>query len=238
MKDLYDSFDECLSLAPEELKDLVELLVSVGCIQGHAKRGTALGLQGDTANWLFLILSGQVKVMICDSDGQEKAISILHDKAVLLGESGFFSKKSYNASMFAKTDVDYIPITRRELEAAIAIRPQLAWKIINSMGKKIYHLTCEVAELSFYDINTRLAEKLLNLAAENGEIHNSGEIFIKIRLTDEELAALLGTSREVITRHMSRFQKLGILRRENRQIVISDIAALRLAGAKEKQSLD
>ena len=238
MKDLYDSFDERLSISSEELNDLIDLLESVGCPQCHARKGTALGLQGDPANWLFLILSGQVNVMICDSEGQAKTISVLHDKVVLLGESGFFSKKSYNASMFAKTEVDYIPITRQELEYVIAMRPPIAWKIINSMGKKIYHLTCEVAELSFYDISTRLAEKLLDFAAESGEINHCGEITIKMRLTDEELAGLLATSREVITRHMGRFQKLGVLRRENRQIVISDIAALRLAGAREKQNTE
>lgn len=234
----YDSYDECLEVNPKELNTLIAQLTAVGCPRCHAKKEEILGLQGDTATWLFLILSGQIKVNLCDSEGQEQTITVSHDKVILIGESGFFSKKTYNASMIAKTETEYIPISRQQLEEVISAYPPLAWKIMNSMGKKIYHLTCEVAELSFYDTYTRLIEKLLNLASESGTVNECGEVILRMRLTDEELAALLATSREVITRHMSKLQKLGILRREHRQIIISDIAALRIAGARAGTSND
>lgn len=237
----YDSFDERLNVSPEELEKLVGYFLSAGCPRCRAQKGEVLELQGDDAKWLFLILSGQTKVTICDAQGQEKTISVqeaVYGNVVLVGESGFFAQRTYNGSLIAKTDIEYIRIGKMQLEEVISAYPELAWKIMNSMGKKIYHLVCEVAELSFYDTYTRLIEKLLSLAKESGEINDCGEVIIRVRLTDEELAALLATSREVITRHMGKLQKLGVLRRENRQIVLSNTTALRAAVAKAKTGLD
>ncbi len=223
---VYDRFAACLSITPAELKELTGYLDQAGCTRGKVKKGVALGRQGEKANYLFLILSGQIRITICDSEGQEKTLA-MHEKVILIGESGFFSQGTYNASMYAKTDVEFIRINRRQLERVICVYPALAWKIMDSMGKKLYLLTCEVAELSFYDIHTHLIEKLLNLAVENGEITASGEVIIRMRLTDGELAAMLASSREIITRHMGELVKQGMIRKENHLIVLTDISALR-----------
>ncbi len=222
----YDSMDESLEVTPQELQEIICLLDRLGCTIEHASKKSILGHQGETAQWLFLILSGQVKVAVVESNGQEKVLCI-NDKTIILGESGFFSRETYNATMIAKTDLDFIRIDHQHLKTAIMIYPTLAWKIMNSMGKKIYHLTCDIAELSFYDSYTRLCEKLLSLASENGSVNDKGEVVIELRLTDEELAQLLATQREVITRHLGKLKKRGILRRENQKIVICDVSALK-----------
>ena len=88
-------------------------------------------------------------------------------------------------------------------------------------------LTKEVSNLSFYDIRTRLIEKLLLLAQEYGTVDKNGTVCITSGVTDRELADMVGTSREVIARHMGSLRSQGIIKRQKRNLLLTDITILR-----------
>ena len=220
-----DSYSSCLNIRPHELAAIVEELNSLGCHKCIVPKGRALAMQGDRADCLFLILSGQIKVVVSDTEGQEKTLA-LHDKVIIVGESGFFSQGSYNASMIAKTELEYIRIDRATLDAVFRSNPNFVWLLADSMGKKLYLLTNEVSRLSFDNIRLRLMRRIYELAEEAGVTNTSGEILIPISLTDGELANMLGSSREIVCRYLNELRRRDVIHRDKHYIIVSDIDAL------------
>ncbi len=218
---------EYFPVTEEELKQICACLQNGGMYyKKHFPKNCYLGRQGEPADYLFFILSGKIKVVVSGLNGQEKILSLINP-FIMIGESGFFSQGTYNASMCAITAVECIQISHSALQYLMDHIPGFSTKLLYSMGRKIYVLTKEVSNLSFYDIRTRLIEKLLLLAQEYGTVDKNGTVCITSGVTDRELADMVGTSREVIARHMGSLRSQGIIKRQKRNLLLTDITILR-----------
>jgi len=183
-----------------------------------AERGEMLSFEGDPAGELYLVASGVVKILKTSSDGKEQILSIVRP-----GESfndvPVFDGGANPASAQAMGPVVLYGIRKTDLETTLARHPQLALNVSKVLASRVRHLVSLVEDLSFKQVIGRVAKILLENAG-NG----TGP---RPQLTQQEMAAMAGTAREVVGRSLKALEERGAISLERHRIVIKDKEALR-----------
>ena len=183
-----------------------------------AERGELLVLEGDPAEELYFVASGVVKVLKTSTEGKEQILSIVRP-----GESfndvPVFDGGTNPASAQTMGAVVLYGIHKSDLKATIAQHPKLALNVSRVLASRVRNLVSLVEDLSFKQVIGRVAKILLENAGDG-----SGP---KPRLTQQEMAAIAGTAREVVGRSLKALEEKGIIRLERNRIVIKDKEALR-----------
>jgi CRP-like cAMP-binding protein len=191
---------------------------SKAVIEKKVDKGEIIILEGETAEALFVVASGAVKIFKTSADGREQILSIVRP-----GESfndvPVFDNGLNPASAQAMTPVMLYGITRQELEAILRKHPAVALNIIKTLAHKVRQLVSLVEDLSFRHVRSRVAKILLEYAADRSEP--------RPRLTQQDIAAMAGTAREVVGRSLKSLESDGLIRLESHRVVISDKEALR-----------
>jgi len=201
------------NLNDEEL-NLVHKLV----FEKEFQRGDLITLEGETTGALYFVFSGAVKTFKTSADGKEQILSIarpggsFNDVPVFDGASNPFSAQ-------AMGPVVIYGIAKRDLDAILRDHPQVALNIINVLAGHVRHLTSLVEDLSFRPVIRRVAKILL-------EYSGGGTDSVQ-RLTQQEMAAMAGTAREVVARSLKALESKGVLRMDHHRIVITDREALK-----------
>lgn len=187
-------------------------------------RGTTIfeeGTQGDTA---YIILSGKVKVGSRAADGRENLLALL-GPADLLGELAVFDPSGRTSTATAVTNVAAVALDRAVLMACIADSPALGHQLLRSLTRRLRQTTDALSDLIFRDVPARLAKQLLALASRFGVRHGD-VIRVNHDLTQEEIAQLVGGSRESVNRALSEFSERGWIRLRGKSVLILDQPAL------------
>ena len=187
-------------------------------LERKAERGEIILYDGEPAGALFFIISGAVKVFKTSADGKEQILSIVRP-----GES-FNDAPVFDGSLNQAGAQAIVPsilyeLKKSELGSILQNHPQIAANTIKVLAGQVRQLVSLVEDLSFKHVVGRVAKILLNNAADGP---NPG-----LRLTQQEMAALAGSAREVIGRSLKTLEEDGIIRLERHRIVIADKAALR-----------
>ncbi len=182
-----------------------------------AERNDMILMEGDPANAVYFVVSGAVKVFKTSVEGKEQILCIL--KA---GESfndvAIFDGGPNPASAIAMTPVVLYGINKTDMEAIIRSYPDLAANVIRILSKRVRHFVSLVEDLSFRHVTDRLAKLLLEYATDHGPI--GGEAGGHPRLTQQEMAAMVGTAREVVGRSLKALEEEGAIRMDRHRIVI------------------
>ena len=201
------------SLNDEEL-NLVRKLV----FEKEFQRGDLITLEGEAAWALYFVFSGAVKIFKTSEDGKEQILSIarpggsFNDVPVFDGASNPFSAQ-------AMGPVVIYGIEKRDLAVILRDHPQVALNVINVLAGHVRHLTSLVEDLSFRPVIRRVAKILLE--------YSGGGTGSVQRLTQQEMAAMAGTAREVVARSLKALESTGALRIDRHRIVITDREALK-----------
>ncbi len=192
-------------------------LLSRGTIQ-HYHKGQPLFDEGDACRGLFLIQSGAVKIYKLSESGREQILAILR-AGDSVAELPLFDRAPYPASAAAlePNTILFIPLHR--FDAEMERNPRLALAIIRTLARRMRTLVDLIADLSLRQVRQRLARLLLE---ESG-----GRAEFRLEFTNEELAARLGSVRDVISRTLSGLQNDGLIRVQGRRISLLDPDALR-----------
>jgi|YNPNPStandDraft_1061719.scaffolds.fasta_scaffold25374_4 CRP/FNR family transcriptional regulator len=178
-------------------------------------RGEFLLLEGETAQAAYLILRGRVRVSKVSAEGREQVLALL-GPGEGLNLVPIFDGGPNPASAQALTEVEVYVLPRAEFLRLVEEFPQVARNVLADFAAKLRLLVGLVEDLSFRTVGARLARFLLSReAAVPGR-----------RWTQEEIAAHLGTVREVVGRVLRVWQEEGVIRRERGRIVVLDRAAL------------
>jgi len=181
-------------------------------------RGEIILLEGEPAKALYLVVSGVVKVFKTSADGKEQILYLIRP-GESFGDVPVFGGGSNLASAEAMVPVVLYGIGKRDLEAVLRDYPPVARNTIQVLSQKVEHLVSLVEDLSFRHVTGRVAKILLEHAGDkNGQ---------KQRLTQQEMAAMAGTAREMIGRSLKALEEEGTVRLERHRIVITDKEALR-----------
>jgi CRP-like cAMP-binding protein len=187
-----------------------------------AGRGEILIFEGEPAEALFFVVAGVVKVFKTSAEGKEQILRIIRP-----GESfndvPVFGGGVNLASAAALGAVALSAIKKSELEVILREYPQMALNIIQVLSLRVQELISLVEDFSFRHITGRVAKMLLEYAGDRASE--------KPRLTQQEMAALIGTAREMVGRSLKDLEERGTIRMERNRIIITNQKALRdLAG--------
>jgi CRP/FNR family transcriptional regulator len=181
-------------------------------------RGETIFLEGETAEALYLVVSGVVKIFKTSADGKEQILVIVRPGEPF-GDVPIFDGGLTPASTQAMTPVLLYGMKKRDLDTILKEHPQVALNIIKSIANRLRHLMSLVEDLSFKHVIGRVARILLERIEDD---QAPGP-----RLTQQDMAAMAGAAREVVSRSLKALEEEGVIKLDRHRIVITDKDALK-----------
>ncbi len=183
-------------------------------------RGHVVFREGDTGDRLFVVLDGKVKISRTSPDGRENLLSVL-GPGEMFGELSLFDPGARTATATTITDSRLASLDHDDLRPWLTGRPEVATHLLRALAQRLRRTNEAMADLVFSDVPGRVAKALLDLADKFGDEDAEG-VRVRHDLTQEELAQLVGASRETVNKALSEFANRGWLRLEGRSVVILD----------------
>ncbi|MBS4021825.1 MAG: Crp/Fnr family transcriptional regulator [Dethiobacter sp.] len=200
-------------------------LVGAVMIEKKYDKNTLIFMEGDRGEALFVIHQGRVKISKSTADGREQILHILRDGDIF-AEVVLFDRGPYPATAEAVEDTVVWLLLNAAMEQLLQSHPLLGVKLLRVMSKRLRQAQLLIRDLALHDAYGRLAGLLLRFARREGKTTKEG-IVLDLELTRQEMASMIGTSRETVARILSRFQKDGILLLDKQRIIILDEEKLR-----------
>jgi CRP/FNR family transcriptional regulator len=202
-------------LSDDELDELVPLVV-----KRRLKEDTVVFHEGDPASAFYLVKQGRVKIYKVAADGREQVLSILGDGQIF-GDVPVFDGGPYPATAATMADTEIYQIKREDFEDFVRRHPEVALKLLRVLGQRLRQSMALIRDLSFKQVPHRLAGLLLRLGRDYGSKTDSGTL-IDMKLSRQEIAEIVGTSRETVTRELKKMESAGMLQLKGRKIIIAD----------------
>ncbi len=186
--------------------------------------GESIFEEGQPCAGLYVVESGQIRIFKSSASGREQVLSI-DGPGSSVAELPVFDGGNYPASATAVSDATLLFVSKQDFQALCLEHPQVALKVLRVVGGRLRRLVGIIEELSFTTVHHRLAAYLVRLAKKEGKKTKEG---VEVVLPDnnQELAAQLGTVRELVSRNLSRLQAEGLVRIDGRHVLIPKPEAL------------
>jgi CRP-like cAMP-binding protein len=182
-----------------------------------AERNDMILLEEEPANAVYFVVSGVVKVFKTSVEGKEQVLCIVKP-----GESfndvAVFDGGPNPASAIAMTPVVLYGIAKADMETILREHPNLAYNVIKILSKKVRYFVSLVEDFSFRNVTDRLAKLLLEYATDHA--WSGEEAGHRPRLTQQDMAAMVGTAREVVGRSLKALEDEGAIRMDRHRIVV------------------
>ncbi len=184
-------------------------------------KGDTVFSQGEPGDSLYIVLEGKVKMGRRAPDGRESLLAVL-GPSDMFGELTVFDPGPRTATAVAVTDVRLARMWQSSLRPWMAERPQIAEQLLRVLARRLRRTNDALADLIFTDVPGRVAKTLLNMAHRFGSRDGDGSWRVTHDLTQEELAQLVGASRETVNKALADFAGRGWLRLEGKSVVLLD----------------
>ncbi|GAB3453645.1 Crp/Fnr family transcriptional regulator [Streptomonospora sediminis] len=224
---MVDETNEVLRKAPlfEALDEDGAAALRASVSEVRLGRGQTLFSEGDEGDRLYVILSGKVKLTRAAVDGRENLLSVL-GPSEMFGELSLFDPRPRTASAVAVTDAVLAGLGHDDLRPFIAQQPQVSLQLLKALANRLRRTNDVMSDLVFTDVPGRVAGQLLDLADRFGKEGEDG-LHVHHDLTQEELAQLVGASRETVNKALAEFALRGWLRIEAKAVVLLDVERMR-----------
>jgi CRP-like cAMP-binding protein len=180
-------------------------------------RGEVIFLEGDQGTALCLVAEGRIRIQLTGADGREVVITV-YGPGDFLGELALLDGEPRSADAIAQDASRVFWLQQEDFAAFLDNHPRAAMMMLASLSRRLRHTTRVVQDATFRDVPARLARVLLDLS-RNGQPAAQG-IRLESRLTQGELAAMVGASRETVNRALRGFEQRGLIGWEANRIVI------------------
>jgi CRP/FNR family transcriptional regulator, cyclic AMP receptor protein len=204
-------------------EDYGALRAGVSTVQ--LNRGERLFSEGDTGDKLYIILSGKIKLTKAAPDGRENLLSV-HGPGEMFGELSLFDPIPRTSSATAVTNAELAGVAHEDLRSWLTTRPEVAMHLLQALARRLRRINEVKADLVFTDVPGRVAKALLDLAERFGVPTPAG-IQVNHDLTQEELAQLVGASRETVNKALADFAARGWLQLAAKSVLLTDVDRLR-----------
>ena len=193
-------------------QELLEPIVEQSSVQS-LQRGDMLFSEGEEANNLYIVLEGRVAIANRSFDGRESVVALM-ESGDLFGEMPLFRPdgRSADARVLENSSVVVIPYV--PVKSLYQEHPEMLWKIVDMLAERLKVMDVALADSMFLDVTGRTAKRLLELAGTDEEF--------ELPVTQEELAGMIGASRERVNKSIASFIKLGWLAQKGEKYVILD----------------
>ncbi len=206
--DLLASVEMLAKLTSDELDQL-----SVSAEQRKLRRGDTLFVEGDISSELFVVVSGRIAIAKRSGDGRESVIALM-ERGDLFGEMPLFDSQGRSAQARALEPSQVVTIPYTALREVYESRPDLLWGVTEMLTQRLRVLDEALADSMFLDVTGRTAKRLLELAGDAEEF--------SLPVTQEELAGMVGASRERVNKAIASFIRLGWIEQQERRYRIVD----------------
>ncbi|MEO3937760.1 Crp/Fnr family transcriptional regulator [Dermatophilaceae bacterium Soc4.6] len=188
------------------------------------ERGDVLFREGDPGDTLYVIGEGKVKLGRTSPDGRENLIAIL-GPGEMFGELSLFDPGPRTMTATAVAEVQLMGLGNESLTGLLSGRPEVSKALLAALAQRLRRTNEHLADLVFTDVPGRVAKALLDLATRFGRPVENG-VMVSHDLTQEELAQLVGASRETVNKALADFASRGWLRLEARAVLLMDVERL------------
>ena len=182
------------------------------------RRSSVVFEEGEPGDRVFLILAGKVKISRRSTDGRENLLAVL-GPGDIFGELSLFDPGPRTATATAVTDVELASLEHSALKPWLTERPEAAELLLRVLARRLRRTNNNLADLIFTDVPGRVAKQLLQLAQRFGT-QEGGALRVTHDLTQEEIAQLVGASRETVNKALADFAHRGWLRLEGKSVLI------------------
>jgi CRP/FNR family cyclic AMP-dependent transcriptional regulator len=187
-------------------------------------KGEVLFYEGEPGNDLFLILEGKIKLGHASTDGRESLMAVL-GPGEMFGELSLFDPGPRTSTAKALTETHALRLSNAQLMPWLAGRPEVAASLLQALARRLRRTNEAMADLVFSDVPGRVAKALMELGEKFGTLTPNG-LLVTHDLTQEELAQLVGASRETVNKALADFSQRGWITLESRQVLILDVDRL------------
>jgi len=179
-------------------------------------RNTMIIGAGDPTDSLYIVISGRLKVLMSDEQGREVILSML-GPGEFFGEMGLLDDSPRSASVLTVEPCDLLSISKTDFKRSLAENFDLSLMVMRGLVKRLREADQKIGSLALMDVYGRVARLLLEMAEDVG-----GEKMIVKRLTKQDIAKMIGASREMVSRVMKDLQLGGYIEVRGRSIVLRD----------------
>ena len=200
-------------------EDQLRMLASV-VGRRSVPRSTTVMASGDPTDSLYIVLSGRLKVLMSDAEGKEVILSIL-GPGEFFGEMGLIDDEPRSATVMTIEPCELLSIAKRDFKKCLAENFEMAMAVMRGLVKRLREADRKIGSLALLDVYGRVARLLLDMA-ENVD----GEKIVTKRLPKQDIAKMIGASREMVSRVMKDLQMGGYIEMRGSQIVLRDTIML------------
>ncbi|AWB83220.1 CRP-like cAMP-activated global transcriptional regulator GlxR [Corynebacterium liangguodongii] len=186
----------------------------------HFPRGTTIFEEGEPGDELYIIIEGKVKLARHASDGRENLLSVM-GPSDMFGELSIFDPGPRTSSAVCVTEVTAATMNSNALRTWIESYPEISQQLLRVLARRLRRTNATLADLIFTDVPGRVAKTLLQLANRFGT-QEGGALRVNHDLTQEEIAQLVGASRETVNKALATFAHRGWIRLEGKSVLIVD----------------
>ena len=180
--------------------------VSRSVIKSRFKRGESIVEQGKKSNALSIILTGRARVMTSDSRGREVILATLHP-GDYIGEMSLIDNEPHSATVRAEVQIDVLVLGRLEFAKCMSENSSMAYAVMKGLVKRLRHANSNIESLALMDVYGRVAKALLEFSVPDA----LGNAVIRGKVSRQDLAKMVGASREMVSRVMKDLEDRGFI---------------------------
>jgi CRP/FNR family cyclic AMP-dependent transcriptional regulator len=196
-----------------ELDDAALAQVAGAAVSRELRRGDVVFAEGDEPDHLYVVEGGRIAIASKSDDGRESVFALM-ERGELFGEMGLLDGLGRSAEARALEPSQVIEIPYDPVRATFEARPELLWGVVALLAGRLRSMDSALADSVFLDVTGRTAKRLLELGGEADEF--------LLPVTQEELAGMVGASRERVNKAIASFVRLGWIDQAERRYVILD----------------
>jgi len=185
--------------------------IAAASITRSLARGNVVFREQDAPDFIYVVRRGRIGIANRSEDGRESIVALMEPGDVF-GEMGLFDGLGRSAEARALEASELLAVPYGPVRAAYEARPELLWRVVSLLAGRLRTMDAALADSVFLDVTGRTAKRLLELAGEDDRF--------ELPVTQEELAGMVGASRERVNKAIASFVKLGWLEQRDRQYVI------------------
>jgi CRP/FNR family cyclic AMP-dependent transcriptional regulator len=206
------------------LDDAASASLLANMVSVKISKGTILFAEGDGGDQLYVIAEGKLKLGTSSGDGRENLLSIL-GPGEMFGELSLFDPGPRTSTATAVTDAKLLSLGQEKLLPWLVENPKVSLQLLASLAQRLRRTNEAVGDLVFSDVPGRVAKALIDLGERFGKKTDEG-LFVHHDLTQEELAQLVGASRETVNKALADFAGRNWLKLDGRAVLITDFERL------------
>ena len=210
---LFTALDEAAAVSLRASMDSVKIA-----------KGSILFKEGDDGEHLYVIIEGKLKLGTSSGDGRENLLSIL-GPGEMFGELSLFDPGPRTSTATAVTDAKLLSLSHEKVIPWLKQNPEVSLQLLMRLSQRLRRTNEAVGDLVFSDVPGRVAKALIDLGDRFGKTSPEG-LLVNHDLTQEELAQLVGASRETVNKALADFAGRGWLKLDGRSVLITDVERL------------